>query len=175
MQDNRVRYSGRYIALLERDQWEYASRVRCSGVAVIVAVTDARELVLVEQYRIPVQASVIELPAGLIADEPAHAGESGKDAALRELEEETGFRAGELDTLLHCPTTAGMADEMATFYLAGSLRQVHAGGGDASEQILVHVVGLAGIDEWLERQGEAGKLLDPKIYSALYWLHKRGI
>lgn len=170
MGKKRVRYAGRYIDLVEQDHWEYASRVHCAGVAVIIAVTDEHELVLVEQYRIPVQASVIELPAGLIGDEPAHAGESGAAAARRELEEETGFRAGEMDTLLRCPTTAGLADEMATFYRAGSLKRVHAGGGDPSEQILVHLVGLSGIDDWLEQQACAGKLLDPKIYSALYWL-----
>ena len=175
MHDIQVRYSGRFIDLVERDNWEYASRVHRSGVAVIVAVTDARELILVEQYRIPVQASVIELPAGLIGDSPEHANESGLDAAVRELEEETGFRAADMDMLIHCPTTAGLADEMATFYLAGSLQRIHAGGGDSSEQILVHVIPLSGIDGWLDDQAAAGKLLDPKIYSALYWLHRRDI
>lgn len=175
MHDKQIRYSGRYLSLVEQDHWEYASRVNCSGVAVIVAVTEKRELVLVEQYRIPVQANVIELPAGLIADEPAHAGESGIDAAGRELEEETGFSAAQMDILLHCPTTSGLADEMVTFYLAGKLKRLHNGGGDDSEQIRVHVVGLDGIDTWLDQKAAAGKLLDPKIYSALYWLHVRGV
>lgn len=175
MQDCHIRYSGRYIDLRERDNWEYASRVRCNGVAVIVAVTDARELVLVEQFRIPVDASVIELPAGLIGDEPEYSGESGIDAAFRELEEETGYRAGAMDTLLRCPTTAGMADEMATFYLAQKLERINAGGGDASEQICVHVVALDNIDAWLDEQASAGKMLDPKVYSALYWLYRRDI
>jgi len=80
-----------------------------------------------------------------------------------------------METLLHCPTTAGMADEMATFYLATKLKRLHTGGGDASEQILVHVVALDGVDSWLDQQAAAGKLLDPKIYSALYWLHTRGM
>ena len=175
MHSKQVRYHGRYIDLLEQDQWEYASRVHCSGVAVIVAVTDQRQLVMVEQYRIPVQASVIELPAGLIGDEPAHASESGTAAALRELEEETGFSAGTIETILRCPTTAGMADEMATFYLAGKLTRLHDGGGDASEEIRVHVVDLDNVDHWLEEQSAAGIYLDPKIFSALYWLHSRGI
>jgi ADP-ribose pyrophosphatase len=170
-----VRYGGRYISFLEQDDWEYASRVHCSGVAVIVAVTSQHELLLVEQYRIPVQGSVIELPAGLIGDEPAHAGETGSQAALRELEEETGFAAAEIVPLLHCPTTAGLADEMATFYLATNLSRVHEGGGDDSEKIQVHIVSLDDIDHWLDSQAKSGKLLDPKIYSALYWLHTRGI
>jgi len=175
MVEKLVHYGGRYISLVELDDWEFASRVHCGGVAVVVAVTDARELLLVEQYRIPVECSVIELPAGLIGDEPAHTGESGEQAARRELTEETGFTAANIETLLRCPTTAGLADEVATFYLATGLTRVHDGGGDASESIRVHVIKLDGIDGWLDEQGAAGKMLDPKIYSALYWLQSRGI
>ena len=80
-----------------------------------------------------------------------------------------------MEKLIHCPTTAGLADEMATFYLAGAVEQIHSGGGDASEQIVVHIIPLTDIDTWLDQQGSSGKLLDPKIYSALYWLQQRGI
>ena len=58
-------HKGRFLAMFERGGWEYVDRVGASGVVVILAVTDANELVLVEQHRVPVGASVIELPAGL--------------------------------------------------------------------------------------------------------------
>ena len=73
-------YKGRYLDMLERDGWEYASRCNATGVVVLIAVTDADEILLVEQYRKPVMASVIELPAGLVGD-AADPDESMLDAA----------------------------------------------------------------------------------------------
>jgi ADP-ribose pyrophosphatase len=166
-------YHGRYLDLLERDGWEFASRSNASGVVVIVALTGEGEIVLVEQYRKPVRASVIELPAGLVGDlnDPD---ESILDAAQRELEEETGFRAGHMELLMTCPSSAGMSDEVITFVLATGLQRVGPGGGDASEDIEVAVVPLDRIDDWLARQQVAGKPMDPKIYAALYWLQGFG-
>jgi hypothetical protein len=63
-----IHYKGRFLGLKERDHWEYAYRTNASGVVVLVPVTDAGELVLVEQYRIPVKSRVLELPAGLVGD-----------------------------------------------------------------------------------------------------------
>ena len=68
MAEDITRYRGRYLSLLERDGWEFASRCNASGVVVLIAITDAGELLLIEQYRKPVQAPVVELPAGLVGD-----------------------------------------------------------------------------------------------------------
>jgi ADP-ribose pyrophosphatase len=173
MSEDITRYHGRYLDLLERDGWEFASRSNASGVVVIVAVTGEGEIVLVEQYRKPVQASVIELPAGLVGDlnDPD---ESILDAAHRELEEETGFRAAHMELLMACPSSAGMSDEVITFVLATGLQRVGPGGGDASENIEVAVVPLDRIDHWLALQQGAGKPMDPKIFAALYWLQGSG-
>ena len=164
-----TRYHGRYLSLLERDGWEFASRSNASGVVVIIAVTDEREIVLVEQYRKPVCANVIELPAGLVGDlHDPH--ESELDAARRELEEETGYAAADLKILMACPSSAGISDEIITFVLATGLKRVGPGGGDASEEIEVTVVPIDRAAEWLAQQHAAGKPMDPKIYAALYWL-----
>jgi len=64
MNNDITHYAGRYLNLLERDGWEFASRSNANGVVVLVAVTDQGEIVLVEQFRIPVGKNVIELPAG---------------------------------------------------------------------------------------------------------------
>jgi ADP-ribose pyrophosphatase len=162
-------YQGRYLSMLERDGWEFASRSNASGVVVIVAVTDGGEIVLIEQYRKPVRAQVLELPAGLVGDH-VDPDETVLEAAGRELIEETGYAAGQLEMLMASPSSAGMSDEIITFVLATGLQRVGAGGGDASEDIEVLVVPLERVDAWLADQQAAGKLMDPKIFAALYWL-----
>ncbi|MDT8322275.1 MAG: NUDIX hydrolase [Xanthomonadales bacterium] len=164
-------YQGRYLSLLERDGWEFASRANASGVVVIVAMTPAREIVLVEQFRKPVGGRVIELPAGLVGDH-SDAEESVITAGKRELEEETGFTASRWEVLLACPSSAGMSDEIITFVLARDLIQTGPGGGDASEEIEVHTVPLDTAERWLQNRIDRGIALDPKVYTALYWLNQ---
>ncbi|HEY5776458.1 MAG TPA: NUDIX hydrolase [Xanthomonadales bacterium] len=161
-------YRGRFLGLQERDGWEYAFRTNVSGVAVLVPVTNARELILVEQYRIPVRSRVMELPAGLAGD-TGDRDESLKTAAQRELIEETGYRAGFLDELLSCPSTPGMSDEIVTIFYAGDLEKVGPGGGNGDEDITVHHVPLKTASQWLEARMAEGIMVDPKIYAGLFW------
>jgi len=109
MKKYRTLYKGRYLSLLEVERWEYASRSNASGVVVLVAVTDQDELVLVEQFRIPVSSTVIELPAGLVGDLD-DLDESVLVAAQRELIEETGYQADQISILMSCPSSAGLSD-----------------------------------------------------------------
>ena len=171
MTQDLTHFHGRYLNLLERDGWEFASRSNASGVVVLVAVTSDEEIILVEQYRKPVESLVIELPAGLVGDH-VEPDESILEAAARELEEETGYAATQLEVLMTCPSSAGMSDEMISFVLAKGLTRVGPGGGDDSEDIEVHIVPLKDVDAWLTRQQAAGKLMDPKIYAGLYWLER---
>lgn len=164
----RIHYRGRYLSLVERDGWEFATRAT-PVVAVLVAWLDDDRLVLVEQFRTPIQRRAIELPAGLVGDLDGQADESPCAAGARELVEETGYRAARLNEIMRCPTSAGMSDETVVFLAASGLSRVGCGGGDASEDITVHTVALDQIDDWLNRQQAAGKAIDPKIYCALYW------
>jgi len=172
MKQDATLYSGRYLSLLERDRWEFVSRSNARCVVALVAVTPAREIVLVEQYRKPVDAYVIEIPAGLVGDLDGP-DESLLVAAARELEEETGFVAAKMEHLMDCPSSAGMSDEVISFVLADELSRTGPGGGDDSENIVVHVIPLAEVDAWLSGQLAAGKSLDPKVYTALYWLLRK--
>lgn len=167
--DITVHASGRFLRLLERRDWEFVSRANASGVVILVALTDDNRLLLVEQHREPVRARVIELPAGLVGDH-GDSGESLLSAARRELLEETGYEAERFSVLLECPSSPGMSDETVTFVQAHGLRMAGPGGGDDSEDIQLHCVPLADIDEWLSRHLAAGMRVDPKIYAALYWL-----
>ena len=91
--EKRVLGQGRFLRLVEEGGWEFTERMGSNGVVVIVPLTDAGEIVLVEQYRPPLKCRVLELPAGLVGDKLEFEGEAFEAAALRELEEETGFLA----------------------------------------------------------------------------------
>jgi len=165
-------FQGRYLTLLERRGWEFVHRRH--PVVVMIAWTPSRELLLVEQYREPLAARTIELPAGLVGDEEGQEDEGLLLAAQRELEEETGWRATALDEIIRCPTSAGLSDEIAVFIRCRELTQTGSGGGTSSENITVHAIASSEIDAWLARQCALGKRIDPKIYSALYWTRERG-
>lgn len=159
--------AGRYLQLVRRGRWEYAQRCGCHGAVVIVAVTADRELVLTEQFRIPLDRAVIELPAGLVGDEDA--GDDTLSAARRELLEETGYAAASLEHLTFGPTSAGLSDEVVTLVRARGLRRVAAGGGVGEEQIVVHRVPLDDVPGWVERQTARGALVDPKVFAGLFF------
>src|SRR5580765_8823238 len=112
----RVVAQGRFITMVDDAGWEYVTRHGVTGIVVLVAVTPARELVLVEQYRPPVRGRVVELPAGLVGDHHGHEGETLAAAAHRELLEETGFQAREMVELGAGPVAVGVSDEIVTFF-----------------------------------------------------------
>jgi ADP-ribose pyrophosphatase len=163
-------HKGRFLAMFERGGWEYVDRVGASGVVVILAVTDANELVLVEQHRVPVGASVIELPAGLAGDLPDARDEDFREAARRELLEETGYEAENIEFLCEGPPSAGLTSEIQTLLRATGIRKTGPGGGDESEDITVHTIALDQLDDWLSGAMQRGCLVDPKIYAGLYFL-----
>jgi ADP-ribose pyrophosphatase len=167
MEKSRILYPGRYLSLGSKQDWEYI--IRRHRVVVMIAWTPDDELLLVEQFRIPVDRHTIELPAGLVGDEDGREQESLIEAARRELQEETGWRAGHLRELIHCPTSAGMTNEEVAFIEASELVRTGPGGGDDSEEIIVHQIPRASVDDWLIERYREGKALDPKIYAALYW------
>lgn len=168
----RILGEGRFLRLVNADGWEYVERSCGTDVVAVIAVTHDARLLLTEQDRPAVRRRVIDLPAGLAGDGDAVAEETLEAAAARELEEETGFAAPSLRPLATMPTSPGLAAEIVTLFLAEKVHRIGGGGGDASESITVHPVPLAGIEGWLAQQASAAKLIDPKIYAAL-WLYER--
>src|SRR3990167_324720 len=165
-------YEGKWLRMKKRGRWEFAERTNAGGMAVIiVAATPDGNLLFVEQDRIPVEGKTIEMPAGLVGD--IDAGESIELAASRELLEETGWQAARIDVLLLGPTSSGMSNERVAFVRAGGLVRVHAGGGDDSEQILVHEVPIASAPAWLAAKMAEGYQLDAKLWAGLWLLHRK--
>ena len=162
--------ASKFLALIKEGHWEYVDRVNATGAALIAAVTAENKLLLVEQYRIPVHARTIELPAGIIGDEPGSADESHAEAARRELLEETGYEAGRIEAVTTGPACSGITSERVTMFRALDLRRVGKGGGVAHEDITVHEVPLAEIVPWLEAKAKAGVLIDPKVYAGLFFI-----
>ena len=158
---------GKYLGLYKRDTWEFAARPNSTGVVAILPITNDQQLVLVEQFRVPCQARVIEIPAGLIGDEPEFAEESIADCAARELLEETGYRAGKITHLLSSPTSAGMTPETTHFFAATDLTRETEGGGTDAEDIIVHHAPISKLAAWLKEKEKQGLLIDFKIHAAL--------
>jgi ADP-ribose pyrophosphatase len=160
----RVIAEGKYLRLVAASGWEWAERVNASGAAVIAALTDDQRLLLVEQYRIPMQCRVLDLPAGLVGDDPGAADEPTIAAARRELFEETGYEGDDWHFALSGPASPGLATEVYSLFVVRGVRKTGQGGGDAREAIEVHAVPLADLDVWLETKRQSGVMVDPKIY-----------
>lgn len=164
-------YTGKFLAFIKEGHWEYAHRTDASGAAIIAAVTEENKILLVEQYRIPVHARTIELPAGIIGDEPDKADEAHTEAARRELLEETGFTAGKIEALTHGPSSGGATSETVTLFRATQLKRAGDGGGVGREDITVHEVPLAEVITWLDARAKTGVLVDPKVYAGLFFIN----
>ena len=159
-------WQGRFVVAKTRGKWEYVSRARNIRAAVILAVEDGHVL-LVEQFRVPLDRVCIELPAGLIGDDDGGEDESAETAAGRELEEETGYRAAKIETIGDFWSSPGMVSESFTLLRATGLTKVGLGGGTAGENITVHRVALDGLEEFLATRRAMGNAIDVRLLTLL--------
>jgi ADP-ribose pyrophosphatase len=153
-------WQGKFVTAKRRGKWEYVSRARGIKAAVILAVEDGHVL-LVEQYRVPLGARCIELPAGLIGDHDE--GEDTLTSAGRELEEETGYRADRLEIIGEFFSSPGMVSESFTLVRATGLNKVGDGGGVDGENIIVHRVALAELPDFVQIKRKEGFVMDVKL------------
>lgn len=163
---------GRHLRFVSRNGWEFVERRNTSGIVVIVGTTDHGCLVLVTQWREPVHAWVVELPAGLAGDLPGSETESLEVAAWRELREETGFVAASMEPVLTGPPSPGISDEVVTFYRARRLVRVARGGEEPGEKIRAHAVPVSWLFDWLDTMQTKGFMVDPKVFAGAYLLRK---
>ena len=161
-----VEWTGKFVQAKRKGRWEYAGRIGGVHAAVILAL-DAGDVILVEQYRVPLGRYCLELPAGLIGDEAQFAGEASLDSAIRELEEETGYQAAQWEDLGEFASSPGMLSETFTLLKATGLTQVSEGGGTDHEDITVHRVPLSRIPEAIAEHRAKGNAVDVKLLMLL--------
>jgi ADP-ribose pyrophosphatase len=163
-------YEGRWLSLRKRGRWEYAERNNPGGAVIILAVTPDDKVLFVEQYRVSILQNTIEMPAGLVGDMADQVDESALLAAQRELEEETGYRCQRVEFVHRGPSSSGMSTEMITFVRAWDLEKVGPGGGDESENIVVHEVPRREAGAWLFARAAEGYSIDPKLFAGLWFI-----
>jgi ADP-ribose pyrophosphatase len=163
---------GKHLALRADGPWEFAERTNATGGVVILAFTEADELILVEQYRPPVRRRVISLPAGLTGDGAAP--EDAAASARRELEEETGYRAEQVRRIAEGPSSPGLTSEMMIFFHAEGVTKIEDATLDPEEGITLHLAPMNQLHAWLRAREAEGMLIDYKIFAALYLARKEG-
>lgn len=157
-------WTGKFIVAKKQGRWEFVGRSRGIHAAVILAI-DGGQVLLVEQPRVPLGARCLELPAGLVGDETA--GEPIEAAAARELEEETGYRAGRIEIVGRFASSPGMVSETFTLVRAHDLTKVGVGGGVEGEEIIVHRVPLGEVPDFIAAKRAEGLFMDVKLLALL--------
>ncbi len=104
--------------ILNNDNKATREIVEHSGAVAIIPIIDKDRMFLVRQFRKPIEKELIELPAGKLERE-----ENPKECALRELEEEIGYRAGKIQKLITIYTSPGFANEIIHIYVASDLKK----------------------------------------------------
>ena len=163
-------YDGKYIRVVKRGTWEFVERKNVTGIVAIVPITNDGNIVLIRQYREPVQKKVIEIPAGLVGDTDGT--ESTETAARRELLEETGYYAHTLKELGTFPVSPGISTELLTYVMATDLEKKGNGGGDGSEQIEVFELPIpVAATKLLEIARQGDVLVDAKLFTSLMFAY----
>ncbi len=159
-------WEGKWVIARKRGRWEYVTRARNIRAAVILPL-DGDDVVLVEQYRVPLGCTCIELPAGLIGDDDGAEDEDPLSAAKRELIEETGYQARDWTNLGEFYSSPGLVAESYTLLLAKGLEKVGDGGGVEGENITVHRMARRDVSRFLAEARARGAVVDGKMLMLL--------
>jgi len=161
---SREAFHGRFIRV-EVETWPSGQRevVRHPGACAVVAVTPAGDVVLVRQFRESVREALLEIPAG-VRDV---AGESADRCAARELLEETGYHAVQVEPLGRILTSPGFADERIELFVARTASERPEVDGEPDVEVL-HVSLPEAIDAVRD-----GRIVDAKTVAGLLLARER--
>jgi ADP-ribose pyrophosphatase len=151
---------GKFVRLIRRGKWEYASRANDIRAVVILAEQDGK-VILIDQPRVPLGQRCLELPAGLVGDTDPDA--TAETTAIKELEEETGYTAERVERLGDFHASPGMVSEGFTLVRAHGITKIGEGGGDENEDINVHHVARSDIPAFVEQKRAEGFAIDVKL------------
>lgn len=138
--------------------------VKHPGAVGIIPITADDRLIVVEQYRKPLERSIVEIPAGKL--EP---GEEPVVTAVRELEEETGYGANDFTYLQTIATSPGFADEVIHLYIAKDLYKIEQPASpDEDEFVELMEISLEEAEEMMQD----GRIYDAKTVIAVMWMRQ---
>ncbi len=141
--------------------------VKHPGAVAIIPITEDNKIIFVEQYRKPLERSLIEIPAGKI--EP---NEKPEITAVRELEEETGYTTDQLELVASFYTSPGFADEMIHLYFTNQLKRLQQTiPGDEDEFVEIHELTLDQAEQLINGK----KIYDAKTMYAITYLKLKGM
>ncbi len=179
MVDSRVLYRGRYLTFridtVERADGTRATREIAGhpGAVAILALDEEDRVLMVRQWRVAAGQALLEIPAGTLDVADDGSIEDPDLAARRELEEETGMRAGSWRLLARFYTAPGFTSELMHLYLATDLRLAdgHRLGPDEDEHLLLERL------PWRDALAAAdrGEVADAKSLVGLLWLARHRI
>jgi len=130
-----------------------------NGGAVILPIANDGKIILVKQFRYPLQEVMLEAPAGKL-----EIGEDPLFCATRELTEETGYTAKKITSLGKISTTPGFCDEILYLYLAQDLTAGEHNREEGELDMELFEYTLDEVDELIK----SGKLIDSKTIAAIY-------
>lgn len=168
---SKVIFEGRAVTLLFKEVELPDGRVgtreviKHPGACTVLAITQEDKILFVEQYRKACELPLIEIPAGRL--EP---GEDPLTAAVRELEEETGYVAGKITKVSQFYTAPGFCDELMHVYLAEDLTKLEVS-ADLDEDEFLDLMEFS-LDEALEMINN-GRIIDAKTIIAIQYLALR--
>jgi ADP-ribose pyrophosphatase len=172
--ESRVLHRGRYLTFridtVELPDGSRATREIAGhpGAVAILALDDLDRVLMVRQWRVAAGQALLEIPAGTLDVADDGSVEDPALAAPRELEEETGMRAGSWRLLARFYTAPGFTSELMHLYLATDLRPAdgHRLGPDEDESLLLERM------PWRDAlaAAERGEIPDAKSLVALLWL-----
>ena len=159
-----LQYKGRIIEVYKDTIEVPNGNITCwdtvhhKGAAAVIPVMEDGRIIMVRQYRGPLDKEILEIPAGGLN----HEGESGLSCASRELEEETGYRSEDIKHLITIYTTVGFCDEKIEIFIANNLIESKQN-LDENEFVSLEYYSL----EELKKKIFAGEIEDSKTVSAI--------
>ncbi|MRH42326.1 NUDIX domain-containing protein [Aquibacillus halophilus] len=137
------------------------------GAVAVIAITADNKILFVEQYRKPLEKSLVEIPAGKLEK-----GEQPELTALRELEEETGYTTDNMRLLTSFYTSPGFADELIYLYITNDLKKLEqAKGLDEDEFVELMELSLEEAEQLVKTQ----RIHDAKTAYAVLYLKSEGM
>ena len=123
VKSKKLAYNGKRIKVeelefLNGDKIIYREHVKAGNASVILPMTEDNKVIMIQEARTPIGKVILALPAGMI--EP---GEEASEAAIRELEEETGYLASHIEFLREYYSSIGYSDEKISLYLATGMKK----------------------------------------------------